>query len=60
MINPVTIWFEVVRYDDKRLISIENLVKTTWMYIYPRPIEITYTQGKEFICHEFRKFPIEK
>ena len=26
---------------------------------YPRPIEITYDQGKEFIGHEFRKFLIE-
>ena len=27
-----------------------NLVETTW---YPRPIEITYEKGSEFIGHEF-------
>ena len=46
MIDPVIGWFEVVPYDDKRVISVSNLVETTWMYRYPRPIEITYNQGK--------------
>ena len=41
------------------MISIVNLVKTTWQSRYPRPIEITYDQGKEFIGHEFRKSLIE-
>ena len=58
MIDPVTIWFEAVRYYDKREISIAKLVETAWVYRYPRPIEIMYDQGKEFIGHEFRKFPI--
>ena len=26
---------------------------------YPRPIEIMYDQGSEFISHEFRKYLIE-
>ena len=38
MINPVTGWFEVVLYDDKRAIIIANLVETTWLSRYPRPI----------------------
>ena len=46
MIDPVTGWFEVLRYDDKRAITIANLVETTWISRYPRPIEITYYQGK--------------
>ena len=46
MIDPVTGWFEVVRYDDKIIISIANLVETTWLSRYPRPTEITYDQGK--------------
>ena len=32
-----------------------NLVETTWLTRYPRPMEITYYQGSEFIGHEFRK-----
>ena len=46
MIDPVTGWFEVVRYEDKRLINTANLVETTWLSRYPRPIEVTYDQGK--------------
>ena len=46
MINPVTGWFEVVCYDDKRAITISNLVETKRLSRYPRPIGITYEQGK--------------
>ena len=60
MINPVIGWFEIVRYDDKRAITIANLVKTTRLSRYPRPIGITYDQGKYFIGHKFRKSLIEK
>ena len=42
MINPVTGWFEVVRYDYKRAITTANLVETTRLYRYPRPTEIMY------------------
>ena len=35
VIDPVTGWFEVIRYDDKIVITIANLVKTTWLYRYP-------------------------
>ena len=38
MIDPVIGWFEIVQYEDRRVISIENLVKTTWLSRYPRPI----------------------
>ena len=60
MIDPVTGWLGVVRYDDKIVITIANLVETTWLSRYPRPIKITYDQGKEFIGHEFIKSLIEK
>ena len=46
MIKPITGWFEVLRYDDKKAITIAKLVETTWMSRYPRSIEITYDQGK--------------
>ena len=42
MIDPVTRWFEVVRYYDKRAINIANLVETTWLSRYSRSIENTY------------------
>ena len=54
MIDPITGWFEVVWYDDKIAITIANLVQTTCLLRYSRPVEITYDQGKEYISHEFR------
>ena len=59
MIYTVTGWFEIAQYDDKRAISIANLVESTWLYRYPRPIEIMYDQVSGFIGHNFRKFLIE-
>ena len=59
MIDPVILWFEIVQYDDKISINIANVVETMWWYRYPRPIEITYDQGKESIGHDFRKSLIE-
>ena len=55
MIDSVTGWFEISQYDDKRAISIANLVENMWLSRYPRPIEITYDQGSEFAGHEFIK-----
>ena len=52
MINPVTGWFEIAQYDDKRATFIVNSVEATWVFRYPRQIEITYDQGLEFIGHE--------
>ena len=46
MIDPVTEWLEVTKYNDNRAISTANLVETTCLTIYPRPMEITYDQGK--------------
>ena len=39
--------------------SIANLVETMWLSRYPRPIEIMYDQGKEFIDQDFIKSLIE-
>ena len=44
VINPITGWFEMAQYNDKRAISIANLVETTWMSRDHRPIEIMYDQ----------------
>ena len=41
MIDPVTGWFEIAQYNDKRAVYIANLVETTCLSRYPRPIEIT-------------------
>ena len=59
MIDLVTGWFEITSYNIKRAISIVKLVESMWLAIYPRPTEIIYTQGPEFIKHEFKKYLIK-
>ena len=55
MIDPVTRWFEVTQYSDKKSMTIANLVETSWLVWYPWPVEITYEQGVKFLGHEFKK-----
>ena len=38
VIDPVTGWFEIAKYEYKIVISIANLVETVWLSRYPRPI----------------------
>ena len=59
MIDHVTGWFKITQYYDIRDISIMNLVKTTWLTRYPRPMEIMYDLGSEFISHKLIKNLIE-
>ena len=59
MIDTVARWFEITQYNNKRVISIADLVGTMWLSRYPRPMEITYDQGSKFIVREFRKSLIE-
>ena len=35
MINPVTNWFEIVEYDNKKAATIADLVEQTWLARYP-------------------------
>ena len=46
VIDPVTGWSQVTKYNDRRAMAIANLVETTWLSRYPRPMDITYDQGK--------------
>ena len=41
MIDPVTGWFEVAQYSDKKAMTIANLVETTWLARYSWPEYIT-------------------
>ena len=38
MIYPVTGWFEVTQYSNKKAMTIANLVETTWLDQYPLPL----------------------
>ena len=45
MIDPVTGWFEITQYNNKRATSITKLVESMCLSRYPRPMDITYDQG---------------
>ena len=55
MIYPVKGWFEITEYYNKHVVSIAKFVNNKWLVRYPRPAEITYNQGSDFIVHEFMK-----
>ena len=58
MIDPATGWFKIKQYDDKKSITVANIVKQEWLARYPRPYLITLDQGSEFVsqdCHDMRK-----
>ena len=54
MIDPVTGWFEVTQYRDKKEMTIADLVETTWLVRYPWPVEIMYERRGEFLGHKFK------
>jgi hypothetical protein len=41
MIDPTTGWFEIKQYDDKKSITVTNIVEQEWLTRYPRPSLIT-------------------
>ena len=55
MIDPATSWFEVVQYDDKKAMTVANIVENTWLTRYHRPDICTMDRGSEFIGHAFKK-----
>ena len=40
MIDPITGWFEIVKYNDKQAATIEILVEKAWLLVYPRPTTV--------------------
>ena len=53
MINPATGWFEIHQYDDKRSITIANIVEQEWFSRYPWPTQVTFDRGSEFMGQDF-------
>jgi len=54
MIDPATGWFEIKEYDDKRSITVANIVEQEWLSRYPWPTQVTLDRGSEFIGHDFQ------
>jgi hypothetical protein len=59
MIDPATGWFEIHQYDDKRAITIANIVEQEWFCRYPWPTQITFDRGNEFMGEEFKRMIVE-
>ena len=55
MIDPASGWFEIHQYDDKRSITVANIVEQEWFSRYPWPTQITYDRGSEFIGQDFQQ-----
>ena len=45
IIDPITGWFVISQYNDKKLMTIANLVITMWLYTYHCRMEIIYYCG---------------
>ena len=60
MIGPVTGWFGITEYNNKKAMTIENLVETTWLPQYPWTVEIMHDQGGEFLGYQFKSSLIEQ
>ena len=53
-IDPVTIWFEVTQCDDKKAMTIADLVDTMWLSRHPWPPDIAYDRGREFLGYQLK------
>ena len=54
MIDPATLWFEMVEIHNKTPKEMANIVEMTWLNRYPRPGIITFDGGSEFKA-DFKK-----
>jgi transposase InsO family protein len=55
MIDPATGWFEIHEYEDKKSITVANIVEQEWFSRYPWPTQITFDRGSEFIGEDFKR-----
>ena len=54
MIDPATGWFEIHEYDDKRSITVANIVEQEWLSQYPWPTQVVCDRGSEFMGQAFK------
>ena len=49
MIDPATGWFEIAPWSKRSSIKIANIVEQQWFARYPKPTQVTFDQGTEFM-----------
>ena len=54
MTDPATGWFEIHQYDDKRSVTVANIVEQEWLTRYPWPTQVICDRGSEFIGQAFK------
>jgi hypothetical protein len=53
MTDPATGWFKIKQYDDKKSITVTNIVEQEWLTCYLQPYIITLDHGSKFIGQDF-------
>jgi hypothetical protein len=53
MIELATGWFKIKQYDDKKSITVTNIVEQEWLTHYLQPSLITLDHGSKFIGQDF-------
>jgi hypothetical protein len=53
MIHLATGWFKIKQYDDKKSITVTNIIEQEWLTHYPRPSLITLDRSSNFIGQDF-------
>jgi hypothetical protein len=60
MIDPATVWFEIVEATNKSATSIQDLFHNTWLACYPQPQFIVFDNGRRVkIKREFNQMCIQ-
>ena len=52
---PTTGWFEIHQYDDKKSVTVANIVEQDWQVRYPWSAQLILAQGIKFIGKSFKK-----
>ena len=55
MIDPATGWFEIQQYDDKKSITVANIIEQEWFSRYPWPTQVTLTEEGNLLASIFRR-----
>ena len=59
MIDPATGWFKIHKIEDKKSMTVANIVEQEWFCRYPWPSQVTFDRGGEFMNEEFKRMLME-
>ena len=56
MIDPISRWFDITQYNDKKSMTIANLVETMCLVRYPWPVESSMTEDGNYLVRSLKVF----